>query len=336
MEYTSLSDTGLKVSKLALGTMNFGTRADFSSSREVFNACINAGINYFDTADIYGNGKSEEFLGKLIHEQNRNDFVIQTKGFFSAKNGINDSGMSRKHILEALNQSLKRLQTDYVDVYLIHDFDAFTSIEETIDTLNDLKKAGKILTLGVSNWAAWQIMESIGISKLNNWSQVKVLEPLYNLAKRQIEADILPMAAKHNLAVTPFSPLGGGLLTGKYGSNGRADKTGRLANDTINRARYSEDYQLASKFANFAQQENVNPISLAIAWVLHNKAITAPLIGARNLSQLQPALDALKINLSEDTYDKITSLSTPPVPANGRTEENVIGKWSQNYNPSFK
>jgi len=333
MEYTYLSDTGIKVSKLALGTMSFGTRSDFDTSREVFNACIDAGINYFDSADIYGNGKSEEILGKLIHEQNRNDFVIQTKGFFSIskKNGPNDSGMSRKHIFNAIDQSLERLQTDYVDVYLIHDFNDSTSIEETIDTLNDLKKSGKILELGVSNWAAWQIMESIGISKLNNWSEVKVIEPLYNLAKRQIEADILPMAVKHNLAVTPFSPLGGGLLTGKYGSTGTADPNGRLANDKINGARYADDYQLAANFADFAKSNNYNPISLAIAWVLHNKAVTAPLIGARNVSQLKPALESLKVEMSEDTYDAITSLSKPSVPANGRTEENTLGKWSQNY-----
>ncbi len=327
MEYTTLSDTGIKVSKLALGTMSFGTRSDFHTAREVFNASVDAGINYFDTADIYGNGKSEEFLGQLIHERNRDDFVIQTKGFFS---NTQKSGMSRKHILNAIDQSLERLQTDYVDVYLIHDFDAATSIEEVIDTLNDLKKSGKILALGISNWAAWQIMESIGISKLNHWSQVKVIEPLYNLAKRQIEADILPMAIKHHLAVTPFSPLGGGLLTGKYGRTGTADQTGHLATDKINHARYQNDYQLAADFTDFAKKVHYDPISLAIAWILHNPSITAPLIGAKNVSQLQPALASLKITLSEETCAAITALSTPPIPANGRTEENILGKWSQN------
>lgn len=328
MKYKTVGRTGVKVSNLCFGAMSFGGDADERSSKELFERCLDAGINFFDTADLYSHGRSEELLGKFMKGK-REELIITSKVFFPAKETptVNDRGLSRKHIESAVNASLKRLQTDYIDFYILHYFDHETAVEETLRTLDDLQKQGKILHPGVSNWAAWQIVDALGISKQELLSRFEIIEPLYNLAKRQAESEILPMAQAKNLGVIPYSPLGGGLFTGKYGMN-KKPKHGRLIDSEVNKIRYQNDYVLADRFTQFAAEHHVKPATLAVAWVMSHPAVTAPIIGARNSEQLVDSLAAADFKMTAELRSEISALTPGPDPATGRTEENQLGQFS--------
>ena len=224
MNYRYLGQTGVRVSPLCFGTMTFGKEADEALSGEIFRTCREAGINFFDCADMYQAGRAEEILGRLIKDC-RNDVVITTKGFFPTGPGPNAQGATRLHLREAVDASLKRLQTDRIDVYFIHRFDEHTPLEETLRMLDDLVRQGKILYPGLSNFAAWQTEKALGIAALHDWARPAVIQPMYNLLKRQAEAEILPMALDEGLGVIPYSPLGGGFLSGKFGV-GRKPESG--------------------------------------------------------------------------------------------------------------
>jgi aryl-alcohol dehydrogenase-like predicted oxidoreductase len=323
MKYNFLGKTGVKVSSLCFGTMSFGGDADEETATKLFNRCREVGINFFDCADGYNGGRSEEILGRLISTC-REEVVITSKVYFPVGSDVNARGASRYHIRNSIEASLKRLKTDHIDVYFIHHFDEFTPLEETLRILDDLVTQGKILYPGASNFAAWQVAKGLGISARESLAPFAVLQPMYNIVKRQAETEILPMALSENLGVIPYSPLGGGLLTGKYSKNS-LPQSGRLVDNQMYKNRYSGAwvYEVAESFSDFARQHGYEPSGLAVAWVAGHPAVTAPIIGARNLVQLQGSLSALEIELTPDLRAAISSLSPEPPPATDRNDERM-------------
>ncbi|MGL9728671.1 aldo/keto reductase [Enterococcus sp. DIV0756] len=326
MEYTTVGRTGIKVSEMALGTMSFGTTADKSESKKIFDKAVDYGINFFDSANVYGGGQSEKFLGEFVGKQ-RNKFVITTKVFWPGGPDKNQSGLSKKSIIQNVEQSLKRLNTDYIDFYFLHDYDLNTPIETTLLALEQLIRDGKILYSGVSNWAAWQIAKGLGIQIKEFLTRFEIIEPMYSLVKRQAEVEILPLAKDQNLGVISYSPLGAGLLTGKYLKNKEA--TGRLTEEGRYADRYSqeENQLVAKRFIAYAEELAISPVTLAVAWVKYNEAITAPIIGARNVEQLQPSLESIDFKMTPEIYRALNELSITPQPATDRGEI-LTGKWT--------
>jgi aryl-alcohol dehydrogenase-like predicted oxidoreductase len=286
----------------------------------MFRACREAGINFFDTANAYGGGASEEILGKLI-AGSRDDLVITSKVFFPTGPDVNARGLSRRHIVRAVEESLTRLGTDRLDFYFVHNFDASVPMEQTLRALDDLVRQGKILYPAVSNWAAWQIALALGISAREGLSRFELIQPMYNLARRQAEVEILPLAAAAGLGVISYGPLGGGLLTGKYGVTTRPT-SGRLVDNSLYQDRYSQrsDYEIAERFVSYAADAGVKPATLAVAWAMGHPAITAPIIGARNVAQLQDSLAALSFDMPPQLRAQVSALSPTPPPATDRTE----------------
>jgi len=321
MEYRVLGQTGVQVSRLCFGTMSFGGDADEATSAAMFKRCRDAGINFFDCANVYAGGRSEEILGRLIADS-RDELVITSKVHFPMGPDINQRGLSRRHIMQAVEGSLRRLNTDRIDLYFVHGFDPLTPMEETLRALDDLVHQGKVLYIGVSNWAAWQIARALGLSALYNLARFQCIQPMYNLVKRQAEVEILPLAGAEKLGVITYSPLGSGLLTGKYGA-GRKPETGRLITNAMHRARYSQPgYQeVADRFVAYAAQRGLNPVTLAVAWVAAHPAVTAPIIGARDPEQLEPLLEALYVPMTPEWRAEISALSPEPPPATDRSEE---------------
>lgn len=321
MDYRVLGRTGMKVSQLCYGTMSFGGDADEATSAAMYKRCRDAGINFFDCANVYQSGRAEEILGKLMKGE-RDELVITTKGFGNMGKHANAGGLSRFHLTQAVEASLKRLGTDRIDIYFVHQYDPDTPIEEVMDVLDSLVQQGKILYPAVSNWAAWQIAKSQGIAERKNKARFECIQPMYNLTKRQVEVEILPMAQAEEIGVIPYGPMGGGLLSGKYSTSQRPD-SGRLIENRMYSKRYLEDmyYEVAERFTTHANERGVSPASLAVAWVASHPAITAPIIGARNVEQLEGSLAALDINMTPEWRDEISALSYTPAPATDRSEE---------------
>ncbi len=321
MNYKFLGRTGIKVSSLCFGTMSFGAEADETGSGAMFRACREAGVNFFDCANLYAGGRSEEILGRLIKDC-REEVVITSKAYFATSKDVNAMGASRRHLLYAVEASLRRLATDRIDVYFIHRFDDRTPLEETLRTLDDLVRGGKILYPAASNFAAWQVAKALGISAALRLAPLACIQPMYNLVKRQAEVEILPMALSEGLGVIPYSPLGGGLLSGKYGA-GKAPAEGRLATHQIYKTRYGDEmnYAVAGRFAEFARERGFDPVSLAVAWVGSHPAVTAPIIGARSVMQLHASLAAADLAMTPELRAEISALSPEPPPATDRSEE---------------
>ncbi|MFO8099138.1 MAG: aldo/keto reductase [Salinibacter sp.] len=316
-----LGTTGVKVSPLCLGTMTFGDATDRDTAAAIFHRCRKAGINAFDCANVYADGRSEEILGDLIADC-RDQVVLTTKAYFPTSNGPNARGAHRYHLVRAVENSLRRLGTDRIDVFFVHRFDEQTALDETLRALDDLVRQGKVLYLGASNFAAWQVMKALGRQRAEGWSPFHVIQPMYNLAKRQAEVELLPMAQHEGLGVLSYSPLGGGLLTGKYGVDEQPSE-GRLVHNKMYRTRYgaSVHYEVAERFAQFADQHGYDPVALAVAWVAHHPAVTAPIIGGRTVEQIEGSLGALDIDMTDALYDEIRTLSPTPPPATDRVEE---------------
>ena len=321
MEYRLLGQTGVRVSSLCFGTLSFGGVADEEASVAMFHRCREAGINFFDTADVYTDGRSEEILGKLIADC-RDEIVLTSKVGFPIGEDVNARGLSRRHTMLSVEASLKRLGTDRLDLYFLHTFDPNTPIEEPLRALDDLVHQGKILYPGVSNWAAWQIAKALGISAREGLARFECIQPMYNLVKRQAEVEILPLAQAEHIGVISYSPLGGGLLTGKYGSTRRPQR-GRLVEDPMYVKRYGDPtyYEIAERLTAHAKERSVHPASLAVAWVMSHPAITAPIIGARNAEQLEASLAALDVVTTPEWRAEISALSVEPPPATDRSEE---------------
>jgi len=321
MDYRLLGRTGVRVSSLCMGTMSFGGDADGKTAAAMYRRCRDVGINFFDTANVYSGGRSEEILGKLI-AGHRDELVIATKVGFPVGGDVNSGGLSRRHVMWSVEESLKRLRTDRVDLLFLHTYDPAVPIEEPLRALDDLVRQGKVLYPGVSNWSAWQAAKALGIAARHNLARLECLQPMYNLAKRQAEVEILPLAREEQIGVISYSPLAGGLLSGKYGVD-RRPKKGRLVESELYASRYGDSvyFEVAERFAAHAKERGHHPVSLAVAWVRSHPAITAPIIGARNLEQLEPSLGALDIDMSPEWRAEISALSIEPPPANDRTEE---------------
>ncbi|MDY6846634.1 MAG: aldo/keto reductase [Chloroflexota bacterium] len=321
MQYKNLGRTGIKVSSLCFGTMSFGDIADEAMSEKMYHRCREIGINFFDCANVYAGGRSEELLGKFIAPE-REKVIITSKVYFPTGDDVNARGANRRHITLEVEKSLRRLNTDWIDIYFIHHFDEDTPLEETLRALDDLVKQGKILYPAVSNYSAWQIMKALGISEREHLSRFEVVQPMYNLVKRQAEVEILPLAMSEGLGVIPYSPLGGGLLTGKYGPDKKPEK-GRIVSNKMYSVRYGEDWMLkaAAEFSELAKSLGVAPATLAVRWVGEHPAVTAPIIGARNLEQLEESLKSVEIEMTNDLYDSISAITQKPAIATDRTEE---------------
>jgi aryl-alcohol dehydrogenase-like predicted oxidoreductase len=327
MKYKVLGKTGVLVSELCLGTMSFGSEADEAESTRLFNRCREAGINFFDCSNNYGAGRAEEILGKLISDC-RDNVIITSKVSQRVGADMNALGSSRRHIMLAVEQSLSRLKTDHIDIYFIHHFDPLTDMSETLRALDDLVRQGKVLYLGVSNWAAWQIAKALGISEKNVLARFECIEPMYNLLKRQAEVEILPLAESEKIGVIAYSPLAAGLLSGKY-SKSVKPSVGRIIEKNQYSKRYSSPlyYEIVERFTHFAQELGVNPVTLAISWVKSHPAITAPIIGARSITQLESSLAAAEFNMEPEIYERISNLSIKPANATDRLEEELDAKF---------
>ncbi|HUF87921.1 MAG TPA: aldo/keto reductase [Thermohalobaculum sp.] len=326
METRLLGRTGLRVSRLCLGTMSFGREADEAEAGRIYAAARERGINFFDCADSYVAGRSEEILGRLAAPE-RDQLILTTKCFNPmgrdpGSPGPNDRGGNRRHVTRAVEDSLRRLGTDRVEVLFMHRWDPDTPLEETLRALEDLVRAGKVLHIGASNYAAWQVARGLGISERRGWARFDVIQPMYSLVKRQAEAEILPLARAEGLGVITYSPVGGGLLSGKYGP-GRRPEGARIVTNREYAARYGEDWAhaCAGTFTALAEARGVHPVSLAVAWVAAHADVTAPIVGARNLEQLRPALAALEVPMTPELRAEVSALSRTPPPATDRLEE---------------
>jgi aryl-alcohol dehydrogenase-like predicted oxidoreductase len=323
MKYRLLGNTGIKVSQLCMGTMTFGREADKFASEAIYKRCLDTGINFFDCANVYGKGVAETILGELITDH-RQQLVVTSKCGSPFGSEINSQGGSRRHIMASIEASLNRLKTDYIDIFFLHRFDDQTPLEVSLRALNDLVVQGKIRYIGVSNYSAWQTMKASGLTALHDWAPVDCIQPMYNLVKRQAEVEILPMAKSENLGVMIYNPIAGGLLAGKYG-NDHTQGEGRFTTDDMYQKRYRERwvYAAAQQFSKFAIDQGYHPVSLAVAWVCRHEAVTAPIVGARNVTQLEDSLSSVEIEVTDQLYDAISDLTPTPPPATDRFEEQV-------------
>jgi aryl-alcohol dehydrogenase-like predicted oxidoreductase len=323
MKTKLLGRTGISVSELCFGTMSFGGDADEAMSGAMYKACRDVGINFFDCADAYNNGKSEEILGRLA-KGHRDDLVLTTKCFNPISKDINARGTSRRHVVRAVEASLKRLQTDRIDVLFLHQWDANTPIEESVRALEDMVRAGKVIYPAISNWAAWQLQRVVDLQERHDWARLQVIQPMYNLVKRQAEVELLPMAEANGIGVIPYSPAAAGLLSGKFfGQGGGGQNSARLRTNKMYEARYGDAWmvEVAEKYVGFCKQKGLHPVSTAIAWVGAHPAVTAPIIGARNVEQLKDSLASVDVKMTPELRAEIAALSRTPPPATDRSEE---------------
>ncbi len=316
LEYRYMGRTGLKVSSLCLGCMTFGKEADETTSQQIIHRFLDAGGNFLDTADTYTGGKSEEITGRAIKGK-RQDIVLATKVRFVVGPGPNDVGLSRFHIMNGVEASLRRLDTDTIDLYQVHTWDPGTPIEETLRALDDLVRQGKVRYLGVSNFAAWQIMKAVGLSELLQLARFECLQPQYSLIEREIEREYIPMCISEGIGIIPWSPLGGGFLTGKYKRNSTQPETARLTNahgtweNTWERRATERNWDILDCVGEVAKARGVSYAQVALAWVYKRPGVTAPIIGARNLEQLEDNLAAINLDLTPQemaTLDAVSAL----------------------------
>lgn len=318
MEYKQLGHSGLRVSSMVMGTMTFGDGAEAIESARMFHMALDAGINMFDCANLYAKGHSEEILNPLIKNR-RSDVLVSSKAYFPVGSGPNDRGCSRHHLTNALHDSLRRLGTDYIDIYYLHHFDESSPLEESLRCLEDFVRAGKIRYIGFSNFSAWQYVKALSLQQAMNLNKAVVIQPMYNLLKRQAQVEILPMAKFEGLGVLSYSPLGAGLLTGKYARG----QSGRLQHDSKYQSRYRREFEAgaAHDFVHIAQELAVSPATLALAWVMANPLITAPIVGATTCAQLKESLAAAHHVLAPETYRRLSALGPQLAIATDRAEE---------------
>lgn len=312
MEYAYLGRTGVRVSEICLGTMTFGNEADEAESVRIMDRAADAGVNFFDTADIYSRGESERITGRWL-EGKRDGIVLASKVHFATGEGINEGGSSRLHILRGVEASLKRLRTDRLDILYLHHWDDHAAIEESLGAIDHLVRQGKVLYAAVSNFSAWQTMKAIAAARERGLAPIVAIQPQYSLLKRLAEVEILPMAADAGLGVCPYSPMAAGLLTGKYQRN----EAGRISTHPLYIERYKDPVhrEVSDKFVAYAIANGHEPGALAVAWVVGHPAVTSAIVGARNLAQFEAALKAVDIRLDEETRAAISDLSVePPLP----------------------
>lgn len=319
MDYVRLGSTGLKVSRICLGCMSYGQATERwqwalneENSRPFIQRALELGINFFDTANVYSLGMSETVVGRALRDfASRDEVVIATKVFSAIGPGPNDRGLSRKHILSSIDASLKRLGTDYVDLYQIHRWDKETSIKETLEALNDVVRAGKARYIGASSMHAWQFSKALYTSELHGWARFVSMQPHYNLIYREEEREMLPLCQDQKIGVVPWSPLARGLLTRKP-SKAR-DETIRARTDAFGRMMYAreDDLSIAQRVYEVAEEQGLPMAQIALAWMLSKPVITAPIIGATKLHHLDDAIAALSIQLSEEEIKHLEEAYQP-------------------------
>ena len=325
MEYVNLGRTGLRVSRLCLGTMTFGSTAwrpwilPEDAGRPFIRRALDAGINFFDTADMYSRGVSEEIVGRALNEFTiREQVVIATKAFFPMGDGPNDRGLSRKHLFDAIDASLRRLGTDYVDLYQIHRFDPHTPIEETLEALNDIVRAGKARYIGASSMYAWQFARMLQVSERRGWARFVSMQNHYNLVYREEEREMLPLCRAEGVGIIPWSPLARGFLAGnRVRSAGSEAKKGgetlRAQTDEYAQSLYyaDADFRVVDRVVEIARARGVTPAQVALAWILRQPGVTAPIIGVTKIEQLDEAVAALDVALDDE---ECARLEEPYVP----------------------
>jgi aryl-alcohol dehydrogenase (NADP+) len=308
MDYVRLGKTGLKVSRICLGTMTYGTPEwrpwvlDEVESRPFLKRAIEQGINFFDTADMYSRGVSEQVVGRALKEfAPRDQVVIATKVHFPTQDGPNERGLSRKHVMDAIDRSLRRLGTDYVDLYQIHRLDPETPIEETLEALHDIVKAGKARYIGASSMYAWQFARMLYVADRHGWTRFVSMQNHYNLVYREEEREMLPLCREEGIGVIPWSPLARGFLAGNRRKGDFGD-TSRAKTDEFARELYfsDADFVVADRVSQLALRRGVKPTQIALAWLLSKTEVTAPIIGASKLPHLDEAIEAASISLSAE------------------------------------
>ena len=310
MTHSLTSLDGTRASRLAFGTMQFGGRADAAQSQAMFDAAVEAGITHFDTAHVYTDGASETLLGEMV-KPHRDRLIIATKAAYTG-------GATPENIRNSAETSLKRMKIDVIDALYLHRFDPDTDMHHSFQTMADLRARGIIRHVGISNFSAWQAAKAAHIAAKFDLA-IALIQPMYNVVKRQAEVEILPMAQDYGMLCAPYSPLGGGLLTGKYAGGG----TGRLTEDDRYAARYRFDYMhgAAEQLSVIAAREGVHPATLAVAWAAAHPTEPTPIISARSAEQLAPSLAALDYKMSADLYAELAALVPAPPPATDRAEE---------------
>jgi aryl-alcohol dehydrogenase-like predicted oxidoreductase len=322
MNYRRMGSTGLKVSELCMGAMTFGRESTEAESRQVLDHFAAAGGNFIDTADVYAETRSEEILGRWLQEQRREDFVIATKVRFKAGESPNDIGLGRKHILAGVDASLRRLQTDYIDLYQVHAWDEDTPLEETLGTLNTLVESGKVRFIGASNFTGWQLQKAIDLSRRMGWEPFTCLQPQYNLLCRTPEWEILRVCANEGLGVIPWSPLRGGWLSGKYRRGMEAPPAGTRVEEAEAKG-WSESWSaynneqtwsLLDVLFAVAEEAGHSVAQVALNWVLNRPTVTAPIIGARTMDQLEANLGCAGWTLEPEQVARLDAASDPGTP----------------------
>ncbi len=318
MEYVRFGSTGMKVSRICLGTMSYGGpneawpwALDEETSRPFIKRALELGINFFDTANVYSSGRSEEIVGKALRDfSSRDEVVIATKVFFPMGPGPNERGLSRKHILSSIDASLKRLGMDYVDLYQIHRWDYDTPIEETLEALHDVVKAGKARYIGASAMYAWQFAKALYTADLHGWTRFVSMQPHYNLIYREEEREMLPLCQDQQIAVIPYSPVAKGLLTRKPSKDG--DETLRGQTDAVQKRLYAEgDLQIAQQVSDVAEARGLPMAQVAIAWMLTKPVVTAPIIGATKPHHLDDAVAAVSVQLTPEEIRQLEETYQP-------------------------
>ncbi|WP_435179498.1 aldo/keto reductase [Halorussus sp. AFM4] len=316
MEYTTLGDTGLEVSRFCLGCMNFGSDREWmignrERSEEIIDRAIELGINFLDTANVYSHGESENIVGDAIEKHDREELVVATKVYGEMGEGPNKQGLSRKHILDQIEGSLERLGTDYVDLYQIHRWDETTPVEETLDALDHLVETGKVRYIGASTMASWQFTKALYESDVNDYARFTCMQPQYNLVDRQEEENVLPVCADQGVGVIPWSPLGGGFLTGKYSRDDDPEE-GRAATDEHTRNRFTEEnWAVLDEVEALAEEKGVTPAQVSLAWLLHRDVVDAPIVGPRSLDHLEENVAALDVALTDEEVERLEAPKDP-------------------------
>ncbi|MDX5892496.1 aldo/keto reductase [Rubrobacter radiotolerans] len=317
MEYRRLGSTGLMVSELCLGTMTFGREADEETSKELLGLFVEAGGNFVDTADIYEAGLSEEITGRAISLSGvpREELVLATKVRFPMGEGPNDLGLSRKHIISGCEASLRRLGTDYIDLYQVHMWDAATPLDETLSALTDLARAGKVRYIGCSNFMAWQLMKALWRSELRGYERFVSLQPQYSLVERNIEREVLPACVEEGVGVLPWGPLGGGFLSGKYRRGEEPPGDSRIAGtpdefeEAWHRRAVERNWRTLDVVEEIAEETGKSFPQIALNWLLCQPGVTAPILGARKPEQLRDNLGASGWKLDAEQVEKLSEAS---------------------------
>jgi aryl-alcohol dehydrogenase-like predicted oxidoreductase len=315
MDYRFLGATGVEISELCLGAMMFGNETDEQTSAQILDTFTEAGGNFIDTADIYGEGRSEEVLGRWLKTRRREDHIVATKVWAPTGSGRNDRGLSRKHVLEAVDASLRRLGTDYIDLYQVHRWDDGTPLTETLSTLDSLVRSGKVRYIGASNFCGWQIQKAIDLCHQRGWEPLVTLQPLYNLLDRETEWELLPVCQNEGLGVITWSPLRSGWLSGAYRRGMTAPPPGSKVSwpGTHSWDRYANDHtwRVLDELAAVAKEADSTPARVAIRWLLQRPGVTAPIIGARTHAYLDDLLGAVGWSLTPDQMSRLDAVSEP-------------------------